>query len=73
MIEQLQMLRDSLLKVNKSVRALQKCELYSPLMRTLLSVPGVGPLAALTLVTEIADMSRFGSFRQLNSCGVIPY
>jgi len=67
MIEQLQMLRESLLKVNKSVRALQKCDQYSPLVKTLLSVPGVGPLTALTLVTEIADMSRFGSFRQLNS------
>lgn len=67
MIEQLDILRGSLLRVNKDIRSLQQSDKYKKLMSTLLSVPGVGPLTALTLITEIADIKRFGSFRQLNS------
>ena len=67
MIEQLELLRGNFLRVNKDIRQLQRSERYNPLMPTLLSVPGVGPLTALTLITEIADIKRFGSFRRLNS------
>jgi len=67
MIEQLELIRGSLLNVNKDVRLLQKFDRYSQLMKILLSVPGVGPLTAITLITEIVNIERFGSFRQLNS------
>jgi transposase len=67
MIGQLEALRSSLLLVNKDVRLLQESEKYKPLMTLLLSIPGVGPLTAITLITEIADIKRFRSFRQLNS------
>jgi len=67
MIEQMEILRASLLRVNKDIRSLQQNEKHKTLMTNLLSVPGVGPLIAITLITEIADMRRFGSFRQLNS------
>jgi len=33
----------------------------------LTSTPGIGPLSALIILTEIADIHRFSSFRQLNS------
>lgn len=67
MIGQLDVLRSSLLLVNKDVRLLQESDKYRPLMTLLLSIPGVGPLSAITLLTEIADIKRFRSFRQLNS------
>jgi transposase len=67
LIEQLEILRGSFLKVNKDIRQLQQSAQYSSLMATLTSVPGIGPLTAITLITEIADIRRFGSFRQLNS------
>jgi transposase len=67
MIEQLQLLRGSFLRVNKDIRQLQKAERYKALMDRLLSIPGVGPLTAITLITEIGDINRFSSFRRLNS------
>lgn len=67
LIEQLQILRGSFLRVNKDIRQLQNSAQYVALMTTLTSVPGVGPLTAITLITEIADIKRFGSFRELNS------
>ena len=36
-------------------------------MSILTSIPGIGPLTAITLLTEIGDIKRFNSFRQLNS------
>lgn len=73
MIEQLEILRGSFLKVNRDLRLLQESEQYKPLMKLLLTVPGIGPLTAITLITEIADINRFGSFRQLNSfVGIYP-
>jgi len=67
MIEQLELLRGNFLKVNKNIRLLQKSDKYKPLMTLLTSIPGIGPLTALYLILEIADMKRFESFRDLNS------
>jgi transposase len=67
MIEQLELLRGNFLKVNKNIGLLQKSDKYKSLMTFLISIPGIGPLTALSLVLEIADIRRFGSFRQLNS------
>lgn len=67
MIEELEVLRASFLRVNKDIRLLQKSDKYRSLLTLLLSIPGVGPLTAITLLTEIVDIKRFGSFRQLNS------
>jgi transposase len=67
MIEQMELLRGMLLKVNKDIRTLQKSERYSETMPLLTSIPGIGPLTAITILTEIGDIKRFSSFRQLNS------
>lgn len=67
MISQLELLRGSLLQVNKDLRLLQRSTEYKPLMDILTSVSGVGPLTAFTLILEIADINRFSSFRHLNS------
>ena len=67
MIDELELLRSSLLKVNKDIRLLQKDPKYSSLLSSLTSTPGIGPLSALILLTEIDDIRRFSSFRKLNS------
>jgi transposase len=67
MINEMELLRGSLLKVNHDVRALQNLEKHRSRMQTLMSVVGVGPLTAITLITEIFDINRFSSFRKLNS------
>jgi transposase len=67
MINQMVLLREELLKVNKDIRTLQKSEKYKTDMDLLTSIPGIGPLSAITILTEIIDINRFKSFRCLNS------
>jgi transposase len=67
MIEQLELIRGNLLRINRDIRQLQKSDRYAALIALLSSVPGIGPLTSLTLITEIAEIKRFNSFRHLNS------
>jgi transposase len=67
MIEQMELLRNTFLKVNHDIRELQKDEKYKDKMQWLLSIPGIGPLTAITLITELINIHRFSSFRHLNS------
>lgn len=52
-------------EVMKQLRALFVSEYYAPKMKLLRSVPGVGFLTAIQLLTEIGDMKRFKTFDQL--------
>jgi transposase len=67
MIGQMEVLRGTLLRVNRDIRVLQKSDGYKQKMALLMSIPGIGPLTAITLLTEIGDLLRFKSFRQFNS------
>jgi transposase len=67
MIEQMELLRSSFFKVNKDVRVLQNSEKFKSTMALLLTIPGVGPLTGITLLTEIVDINRFSSRKHLNS------
>jgi transposase len=67
MIEQMVLLRSMLLKVNKDIRVLQYSQKYKQRLLWLVSIPGIGPLTAITLLTELIDIRRFSSFRHLNS------
>ena len=67
MIEQMILIRSMLLKVNRDIRILQNSKKYKQQMQWLVSIPGIGPLSAITLLTELIDIRRFSSFRQLNS------
>lgn len=51
----------------KAIRKLAISEKYQPIISKLKSVPGVGPITAITLVTEIEDMNRFSNFEKLNA------
>ncbi len=67
MIEQMEAHRSLLLKVNRGIRALQKSPKYKQRAQYLTSIPGIGPLSAMIILTELIDIRRFGSFRDLNS------
>jgi len=63
-------LRASIEPLDKEVRQRAKEDEQA---RLLMSLPGVGPVGALTLLAEIGDISRFKSHRQLASyAGLVP-
>ena len=66
-VEMIEYIRHQKLAVLKDIRMLLKKERYNNTVAYLLSVPGIGPITAATLLTEIDDMKRFATFEQLNS------
>lgn len=46
---------------------------YATELRLLMTIPGIGTIAAMTLLTELGDISRFRKLEHLNSyCGLTP-
>jgi len=73
MLERLELLRLLLLKANRKLRALSRNESNRELFEILVSVPGIGLLTGMQLISEIIDMERFASYDQLCSyVGYIP-
>lgn len=60
-------IREQLLQVNRELRLLAQSEEYGPVIRLLMSVPGIGIHTALIVATELEDISRFKSFDHLAS------
>jgi transposase len=60
-------LRQEKLNALRQIRRLQNKDRYSKLFKLLTSIPGIGPMTAITLLTEIVDMKRFNNFDELNS------
>lgn len=66
-------LRGELLQVNKQIRALSQHPHFKHDADLLLSIPGIGVLSAMIILTEIAPMDRFNSSDQLNNfVGLVP-
>ena len=66
-LKMVELIREEKLAVLKDIRCLLKKERYAATANCLMSVPGIGPITAAALVTEIDDMKRFSNFEQLNS------
>jgi transposase len=71
----LQLSRDSITRLQKTesalVRSLQRDPLLTARVQRLKTVPGVGPITALTWALEMGDISRFRSIRQaISYCGL---
>jgi transposase len=65
-VESLLRLHDALdREVREVERGLSRTALASPEVRRLMTIPGVGPVTALAIVSVIGDVSRFPSSRQL--------
>lgn len=67
MIDQVLQLRKKQLEVMRNIRLLSKKSRYEAKHELLMSVPGVGPIIAITLLTEIGDIDRFKNFYHFNS------
>lgn len=65
--------RDTLAKVIKQINVLSDEERYAKSVGLLISVPGIGRLTAMTILTELEDISRFKSRDTLcNYIGLVP-
>jgi transposase len=72
-LDRLSAMRALQLKANRKLRELGMADRNRKIYEVLLSIPGVGPLTAMLLLTEIVEMKRFSSFRHLSSyTGFVP-
>lgn len=62
-------IRASMLQINKEIRLLSQTLEYQSQEKLLRSVPGIGLLTAMTLLTELETMNRFSNIDRL--CGFI--
>jgi transposase len=68
-----QVLRRELLEVNKKIRLLSQSESYRENIELMISIPGVGLITAMLLLTQIGDISRFKKEDELCAyVGLIP-
>lgn len=74
MLKELAVLRKLEKEILQHLRELSKTDHYKTAMSLLISVPGVGLLSALVILTEIGlDFKRFGKFDRLCAyCGLMP-
>lgn len=73
LLDQVEVVRKGLLKATLKVRHLSKSERYSEKFELIRSVPGIGLLTAMTILTEIYDVHRFHNEKQFASyLGLIP-
>jgi transposase len=68
-LEQSKSLRGSVLQVTKQIRELAKIDRYKMQQELLRSIPGIGLLTAMIILTEIETINRFANIDQL--CGFI--
>lgn len=67
MIEDVENIRKRLLTLNREIKTLSQTEQYKALYELITSVPGIGIISAMTIITEIFDINRFDSFKKINS------
>jgi transposase len=72
-LEELSHLREIMVGLNRELRALAMSDSYRFNVSLLRSIPGIGTLAAMTLLTELFDINRFTSLDTLaNYVGLVP-
>ena len=73
LLAQVANLRENLLKITRMIRMLSKTERYATAYDHLIAMPGIGPITAMCMLTEIDDVNRFQNERQFASYfGLIP-
>lgn len=72
-IQQFEKQKELVLEATRKVTELSRTEKYAHNMKLLRSIPGIGPITAITLLTEIVDISRFRNTDHLASfVGLVP-
>jgi len=73
LLNQLQLQRQLLKDCNGEIRALSQTEYFAKKVKLLLSIPGIGLIGAMKLLTELGDIKRFENFKSLVAyAGLIP-
>jgi transposase len=72
-LEELYNIRKIIADITHAIRALANSEEYQQNVRLLKTIPGISTITAMTLLTELYDISRFKNFDKLCSyVGLIP-
>ncbi len=73
LLSQVELYRQSLLETTRQVRALSQSDRYAKVFQNLTSIPGIGMIVGMSLLTEIENVHRFKNTRQFASyLGLIP-
>ena len=67
LLEQVESIRKNLLLITRKIRMQAMNERYRADYRNLLSMPGIGPVTAMCLLTETDDINRFQNEKQFAS------
>lgn len=72
-VDEMLFLKEKTLKVYKEIIALSRSDHYVQNVKLLKTIPGIGTLSAMTLLTELGDIARFKKASHLHSyCGITP-
>jgi len=72
-LEMAEMLRKKQYSTNKEIRKLSEKEIYKDNYNLLISVPGIGTLTAMIILTELGDIKRFKNLDKLCAfIGLVP-
>jgi len=73
LIRQLEHFRSELLLITRSIRKLYEEKVYQKNLLLLQTIPGIGMLTGMSLLTEIEDVKRFSNIDALcNYMGLVP-
>ena len=73
LIRQVEVMRGTLLEATRELRRLSQTERYAHRHKLLMSIPGIGPIVAMCILTEVWDESRFQNERQFaHYLGLVP-
>ena len=73
LIEELLYFRARILDVNRKIRTLAETDRYREQYENLISIPGIGAIVSMCLLTEIDDVWRFSNQKQFASfLGLVP-
>jgi len=73
LIVELKSLKELIVKITLQVRKLSQNERYNRQAELLKTIPGIGLISAMVILTEIIDVKRFGKYDKINSfVGLMP-
>jgi transposase len=73
LLDQVDLFRNTLLKTTREIRRLSRSEKYARNVELLTSIPGIGPITCMCILTEIDNFKRFNNEKQFASyLGLIP-